>query len=40
MPSDVLSDKEALDLLRSYYAIPENQRRRLFDLARVLSEAA
>ena len=23
-----------------YYAIPENQRRRLFDLARVLSEAA
>ena len=40
MPSDVLSDKEALDLLRSYYAIPESQRRRLFDLARVLSEAA
>lgn len=39
MPSDILSDKEALDLLRSYYAIPENQRRRLFDLARVLSEA-
>lgn len=40
MPSDILSDKEALDLLRSYYAIPENQRRRLFDLARVLSEVA
>ena len=40
MPSDILSDKEALDLLRSYYAIPEKQRRRLFDLARVLSEAA
>lgn len=40
MPSDILSDREALDLLRSYYAIPENQRRRLFDLARVLSEAA
>ena len=40
MPSDVLTDKEALELLRSYYAIPENQRRRLFDLARVLSEAA
>lgn len=38
MPSDVLTDKEALDLLRSYYAIPENQRRRLFELARVLSE--
>lgn len=34
---DLLSDKEALDLVRSYYAIPENQRRKLFDLARVLS---
>ena len=40
MPADILSDREALELLRSYYAIPENQRRRLFDLARVLSEAA
>lgn len=40
MPSDILSDKEALELLRSYYSIPENQRRRLFDLARVLSDAA
>lgn len=40
MPGDVMTDKEALDLLRSYYAIPEHQRRRLFDLARVLSEAA
>ncbi|WP_296420956.1 helix-turn-helix domain-containing protein [Pseudooctadecabacter sp.] len=40
MPSDILSDKEALELLRSYYAIPENQRRRLFDLARVLSEVS
>ena len=40
MPSDILSDKEALELLRSYYAIPENQRRRLFDLARVLSDVA
>ncbi len=39
-PADILSDKEALDLVRSYYAIPENQRRRLFDLARVLSDAA
>ncbi len=38
--SDILGDKEALDLVRSYYAIPENQRRRLFDLARVLSEVA
>jgi len=37
---DMLADKEALELLRSYYAIPEHQRRRLFDLARVLSDAA
>lgn len=37
---DLLSDKEALDLVRSYYAIPENQRRKLFDLARVLSNTA
>ncbi len=37
---DILTDKEALDLVRAYYMIPENQRRRLFDLARVLSEAA
>ena len=40
MGGDLLADKEALDLVRSYYAIPEAQRRRLFDLARVLSEAA
>ncbi len=40
MPDDLLSDREALELLRSYYAIPEAQRRRLFELARVLSEAA
>jgi transcriptional regulator with XRE-family HTH domain len=40
VPSDLLGDKEALDLIRSYYAIPENQRRRLFELARVLSDVA
>lgn len=40
LPSDLLGDKEALDLVRSYYAIPENQRRRLFELARVLSDVA
>lgn len=39
-PIDLLTDKEALELVRSYYSIPENQRRRLFDLARVLSDAA
>ena len=37
---DILADKEALELVRSYYAIPETQRRRLFELARVLSDAA
>ncbi|HLS18189.1 MAG TPA: helix-turn-helix transcriptional regulator [Paracoccaceae bacterium] len=37
---DILTDKEALDLVRAYYAIPEPQRRSLFDLARVLSDAA
>lgn len=36
---DLLTDKEALDLVRAYYTIPEAQRRRLFDLARVLSDA-
>lgn len=38
-PKDMLADKEALELVRSYYAIPETQRRRLFELARVLSDA-
>ena len=37
---DFLSDKEAMELVRAYYAMPENQRKRLFDLARVLSESA
>jgi len=40
VPGDILADKEALDLVRSYYAIPETQRRRLFELARVLSDVA
>ena len=40
VPADIMADKEALDLIRSYYAIPENQRRRLFELARVLSDVA
>lgn len=37
---DLLADKEALELVQSYYSIPENQRRRLFELARVLSDVA
>lgn len=40
LPGDVLADREALELVRSYYAIPENQRRQLFELARVLSGSA
>lgn len=40
LPGDFLADKEALELVRSYYAIPENQRRRLFELAKVLSDTA
>ncbi|WP_295312832.1 helix-turn-helix transcriptional regulator [Roseobacter sp.] len=40
VPVDMMGDKEAMDLVRSYYAIPENQRRRLFELARVLSDVA
>ncbi len=40
VPLDILKDKEALELVRSYYSIPETQRRRLFELARVLSEVA
>ena len=37
---DILTDKEALEPVRAYYAIPEHQRRQLFDLARVLGAAA
>ena len=37
---DLLAEKETLELVRSYYAIPETQRRRLFELARVLSDAS
>ncbi|WP_172292613.1 helix-turn-helix domain-containing protein [Pseudoruegeria sp. HB172150] len=40
VPGDILADKEALELVRSYYAMPENQRRRLFELARVMSDVA
>jgi len=40
LPADLMADKEAMELVRSYYAIPENQRRRLFELARVWSDVA
>ena len=37
---DILSDKEALQLVRAYYGMPEAQRRQIFELARVLSDVA
>ncbi len=37
---DLLSSKETLELLKTYYAIPEAQRKRLFELARALGQAA
>lgn len=40
VPDHLMEDKEAIDLLRSYYAIPEEQRSRLFELARVLGDVA
>jgi transcriptional regulator with XRE-family HTH domain len=36
----VLSDKEAVNLVRVYSAIPKEQRRKLLDLARILSDVA
>lgn len=37
---DALSDKEAAALVRAFGALPEEQRRRLLDLARALGPAA
>lgn len=37
---DALANKEAMDLVRAFHAIPEAQRKRLLELARVLSDAA
>ena len=37
---DIFADKEALQLVRAYYTMPEAQRRQIFELARVLSVAA
>lgn len=37
---DILADKEALQLVRAYYSMPMAQRRQIFELARVLSDAA
>ena len=38
--NDLFVNKEARDLLRVYHTIPETQRRKFFDLARVLVETA
>lgn len=38
--ASVLSDKEAINLVRVYRAIPKQQRRKLLDLARILSDVA
>ena len=38
LPQDQFDEKEALQFVRSYYAIPENQRRKLFELVRALKE--
>ncbi len=35
---DIMNKKETLELLRTYYMIPESQRKRLFDLARALGQ--
>ncbi|MBW7922518.1 MAG: helix-turn-helix transcriptional regulator [Rubellimicrobium sp.] len=40
LPDGLARDREALELLRFYYAIPPEQRRSLFDLARVLGNVA
>ncbi len=37
---DEMASKEAMELVRAFHTIPEAQRRRLLDLARVLSDAA
>lgn len=34
---DLLTSKEAMTLVKTYYSIPETHRRRLFDLAKVLA---
>lgn len=37
---DPMAEREAIELIKAYTAIPEEQRRRLFDLARALGAAA
>ena len=35
---DLLTDREAIELVRAYYATPETMRRRLFDLVKVMGD--
>ncbi len=37
---DPLVDREAIDLVRAFYGMPQEQRRHLFDLARTLGTAS
>jgi len=37
---DMMGSKQAMELIRAFHSIPDAQRKRLLDLARVLSDAA
>ena len=37
VPGDILNDKETLELVRSYYGMPENQRSLLFKLVHAMA---
>ena len=39
-PTDIFSEKETLELIRCYYQMPEEPRRRLLELTKSLSRAA
>lgn len=36
---DLMTDREAIELVRAYYATPEDVRRRLFDLVKIMGDA-
>lgn len=38
--SDLMAERETIDLIRAYYSIPEEPRRRLFELTKAMSDAA
>lgn len=39
LPADVMNRKETMELVRAYYSMPEDTRRRLLELARSMSPA-